>query len=415
MAERVVLLSIANLQLRDVTPGALTSLERLARRGSLLELTPAAPGLAASAFTTVITGTPTRQHGIIGNLYFDRDPRRVRVAPLPDSVIQVPRLWEQVRERRPGACTMLWFPPNCLDADVEFGAWIDPQGTLVTRPGELAAELTARFGLFPKRDGPGEPPRLAATRWMLQTASALLSERSPDLAILRVPYLGQIARRYGPDGREAGRAVRELEPILAPLLAGLAPGTAVLAATESIVTPVAEPARPNLVLREMGMLHLQRTTDGGLTLDLDQSQAFALTDHQICHIYLNNPHQAAPIAAAFAGEHGDGVARVLTQGQRAKFGLDHPRSGDLILLADPDAWFAPDWWTRPAEEPRRDPSGLIRPALLGPLDPSQVQGSQGAPIPGPEYLGVLATSEPIAPERPILATELASLILRHWP
>ena len=77
MAERVVLLSIPQLHLRDVTPGALASLEALSARGGLAELVPAFPGLAASSFATLITGTGPYEHGLIGNTYFDRVARRV--------------------------------------------------------------------------------------------------------------------------------------------------------------------------------------------------------------------------------------------------------------------------------------------------------------------------------------------------
>ena len=39
-----------------------------------------------------------------------------------------------------------------------------------------------------------------------------------------------------------------------------------------------------------------------------------------------------------------GVARVLAGEERAEIHLDHPRSGELILLAEPDAWFAYPFW-----------------------------------------------------------------------
>ena len=82
MADHVVLLSIPQLRHRDVTPGALASLDELAAHGASAELMPAFPGLAASSFATLMTGTGPYEHGVIGNTYFDRAERRVAGRPL---------------------------------------------------------------------------------------------------------------------------------------------------------------------------------------------------------------------------------------------------------------------------------------------------------------------------------------------
>src|SRR5262249_4464147 len=39
-----------------------------------------------------------------------------------------------------------------------------------------------------------------------------------------------------------------------------------------------------------------------------------------------------------------GVARVLGGKERGEIGLDHPRSGELVLLSEADAWFAYSFW-----------------------------------------------------------------------
>ena len=120
------------------------------------------------------------------------------------------------------------------------------------------------------------------------------------------------------------------------------------------------------------------------------------------------------------GPEGDGIAQVASLGQRAALGMDHPRSGDIILVAAPDRWFAPDWWARPEEAPRSASgaaSGLAHATTGGLLlDPAHVQGSLGAPPPGEEYLGVVISSEPLpgtaSPGGRLAARDLAGLILR---
>ncbi len=417
MIERVLLLSIPQLRRRHVTPGALASLEMLAGRGAIVDLEPPFPGLAASAFATLVTGTGPFRHGVIGNTYFNRETRKVVRPPLPDSANLAPKLWEALATARPDARSMLWFTPNSQGARVNLSARVDSSDwRLVTDPPDLADSLMARFGPFPR---PGtaasEPPRMEATRWILQTAAEVLHSQRPELAIVRVPYLGQVARRFGPDGREANRAVRELESALDPFLANLPTGTLAIAATESVTTPVSDAIAPNRLLRGMGLLALTDASGGGYDIDLDHSAAFALADHQLCHIYLNDPSQAATIASAFAGEHGDGIVAVAPGDQRARLGLDHPRSGDVILVACPDRWFCCDWWNQPAEKPPglQCPSGLAPTSPHVPIDPAHVKGSLGAPCPDPSYFGVVVASEPdlLIGRDPLATRNLAEIIL----
>ena len=45
------------------------------------------------------------------------------------------------------------------------------------------------------------------------------------------------------------------------------------------------------------------------------------------------------------------MARVVAGGERAELGLSHPRAGDLIALAEPDAWFAYPFWLDDRQAP----------------------------------------------------------------
>jgi predicted AlkP superfamily pyrophosphatase or phosphodiesterase len=408
MSERVVLLSIPQLRQKDVSPGGLASLEAVSAKGAIAELVPAFPGLAASSFATLITGVGPYQHGLIGNTYFDRATRRLESPPLPDSALEAPRIWDRLRQAKPDAKTLLWFAPNSGGAQVEFSAGLDAAWSLATTPESLAQSLERTFGSFPRPGSAGEPPRLEATRWILKSAAVTIAAEKPDLAIVRIPYLGQVARRFGPDCREAGKAIRELDSILGPFLKSLPADTRTISITESVTTPVSEPIYPNRILRGLGLLALKTNDQKQLDIDLEKSAAFGLADHQICQLYINDAGQAATIAAAFSGAHAEGIATVAPGSRKAALGLDHSRSGDVVLISDPDRWFSSDWWRSPSEAPAG--GGLLR----GSPDPSQVKGSLGAPPPGPEYLGVIVASRPeILGETPqFSAREVTDLILR---
>ena len=100
---------------------------------------------------------------------------------------------------------------------------------------------------------------------------------------------------------------------------------------------------PNRVLREAGLLAVREEPDGE-HLDLEQSQAFAMVDHQFSHVFVADGDQqlAARVADLFRGQ--PGIAEVLVGTQRGRYNLEHPRSGEVILVSTPRSWQAYYWW-----------------------------------------------------------------------
>jgi hypothetical protein len=119
------------------------------------------------------------------------------------------------------------------------------------------------------------------------------------------------------------------------------------------------------------------------------------------------------VASIFSGAKADGIAHVAPGSHRAALGLDHPRAGDIVLVACPDRWFAPDWWKTPQEAPKQ-PEATSGLAQDGPIDPAQVKGSLGAPPPNPEYHGVLIASNAklLGSLSHFSARDVAPLVLR---
>ena len=150
---------------------------------------------------------------------------------------------------------------------------------------------------------------------------------------------------------------------------------------------------PNRALREAG-LFAARTIRGMLYPDLHASRAFAMVDHEVAHVYVPD--------ASYVGRAGevlaqlDGVAEVLDRAARAETRLDHPHAGELVLTAEPGAWFAYPWWTAPKQrpdyathvdihnKPGYDPCELFLgwPPMSVSQDASKVRGSHGRTGPG---------------------------------
>jgi len=224
-------------------------------------------------------------------------------------------------------------------------------------------------------------------------------------------------------------------------------GARVIVLSEYGIVPVSTPIHVNRALRQAGHLSV-RIEDGGELLDIPQSRAFAVADHQIAHIYVSEPGlvpEVRRIIATLAGVEG-----VFDRTGQRDLGLDHPRSGELVAIARPDSWFTYYYWlddrnapdfARTVEihrKPGYDPVELfLDPAIrspklalgwrlarraLGfralmdviPLDASLVKGSHGR-VTDDEAAGPLFISSErrLLPDGPIAATAVKEAILTH--
>jgi hypothetical protein len=123
---------------------------------------------------------------------------------------------------------------------------------------------------------------------------------------------------------------------------------AVLVVSEYGVTAVSGAVMPNRALRQIGLLEVHANATGE-HLDPLASRAFAVCDHQVAHVYLSDESFRSAVRKAFSKY--PGVAAVLEGKDRAAAGLDHPRAGDLVLLAERDRWFAYYYWLDDARAP----------------------------------------------------------------
>jgi hypothetical protein len=97
----------------------------------------------------------------------------------------------------------------------------------------------------------------------------------------------------------------------------------------------------NRVLRSEGLLRVHRALDREL-LDAGASRAFAVCDHQVAHVYVKDPNDVPAVKRLLLAT--DGIEDALDRSGQAAFGLDHPRSGELVAVSRPDRWFDYYYW-----------------------------------------------------------------------
>jgi predicted AlkP superfamily pyrophosphatase or phosphodiesterase len=348
MTTKLVVIDVVGL-----TPKLLRHMPRLrsvAGKGFQAPLGTVLPAVTCTVQSTFLTGAPPAEHGIVGNGWYFRELGEVMLWRQHNALVGGEKLWDAARRAEPGytVANICWW--YAMGADVDWTVTPRPiyyadgrkEPDCYTYPPELHDELTGAIGPFPLFTYWGPGAGLPSSRWICRAAERVMEVHDPDLTLVYVPHLDYDLQRFGPAASQAVAAARELDKVLAPLLdAAARRGATVVVLSEYGITPVRRPVDVNRMLRAEELLRVY-TQDGMEYLDPWTSRAFAVADHQIAHVYVKDPAdvpQVAKLCAALPG-----VADVLDEQGKAAHGLDHPRSGELVLVAEPDAWFTYYYW-----------------------------------------------------------------------
>ncbi len=189
----------------------------------------------------------------------------------------------------------------------------------------------------------------AASSWIAQSARWIENKYQPTLSLVYLPHLDYNLQRWGPSPSLIGGDVRAIDTIVGALLDFYqSRDVQVLLLSEYGITPVDQPVHLNRLFRQQGWLTIKNEL-GLELLDCGASRVFAVADHQVAHIYLNDPTLESRVRNLL--EQQSGIARVLGELEQGQLGLRHPRAGDLIALAAPKAWFTYYYWLDDAVAP----------------------------------------------------------------
>jgi predicted AlkP superfamily pyrophosphatase or phosphodiesterase len=181
-----------------------------------------------------------------------------------------------------------------------------------------------------------------ASSWAVDATVEVMRAPAPDLLLTYLPHLDYELQRTGPNSEGAARSFAEAKALLGKLLAAARErGYKVIVFGDYAIVPVSRPVHPNRALLDAGLMNV-RNIKGMTYPDLFTSRAFAVVDHQIAHVILKDAGDAAEATDVL--KKLPGVARVLDKNGKQEVGIDHSRAGDLVIVAEPDSWFAYPWW-----------------------------------------------------------------------
>lgn len=417
---------------------------------------PVLPAVTCSVQATYLTGQTPDVHGAVANGWYFRDECEIKLWRQSNRLLQAPKIWEVARQQDPTftCANMFWWFNMYSTAD--YAVTPRPQyladgrklPDCYSQPAGLRDRLQAQLGTFPLFDFWGPRTTIKSSRWIAD-ASMLTDEwHNPTLTLIYLPHLDYNIQRYGPDMGKISTDLGEIDAVCADLIGFYEKrGARVVVLSEYGITPVTRPIDINRILRRHGYVSV-RVERGTELPDPGVSTAFALADHQVAHVYVNDPGKINEIRRLL--ENTEGIEMVLDDVGKKKHHLDHERSGELVVVADANSWFTYYYWLddrkapdfarivdihkKPGYDPVEmfaDPAIRLLPLKVGmklakkklgfrmlmdiiPLDASLVRGSHGRYPDDPADGPLLMTQQSdTLPSDSLLSTQVFDVLLAH--
>ncbi|MCU1274282.1 MAG: putative pyrophosphatase or phosphodiesterase, AlkP superfamily [Bryobacterales bacterium] len=405
--------------------------------------------------STYLTGAWPSDHGIVGNGWYFRDECEIKFWKQANPLVQKPKVWDLAKAKDPKftCANLFWWYAMYSGADYTitprpmYPADGRKLPDIWTNPSSLRAEVQRHLGPFPLFNFWGPATSIKSTQWIAD-AAIKVDAYDPTLSLIYLPHLDYGLQKYGPDDPRIMTDLAELDGVCGKLIDYYGPrGTAIIFVSEYGITKVSQPVHLNRILRQQGLLAVREEL-GRELLDAGASKAFAVADHQVAHVYVNDAAQIGKVKSLL--EAVDGVERVLDDVGKKEMHLDHARSGELVVIAKPEAWFTYYYWVDDSRapdfartvdihrKPGYDPAELfldpklsaakVRIAMkllkkkLGfrylmdviPLDASLVKGSHGRPASQPADGPLLMTQHAdLVDGNQLQATDVCGVILKH--
>jgi predicted AlkP superfamily pyrophosphatase or phosphodiesterase len=319
-------------------------------RNSMSTIEPEVPAVTTTAQSSFITGKRPNEHGVVGNGWYFQDTAEIKFWRQSNKLVQARKLWEHARELDPDftVAKMFWWYNMYSSAD--YSATPRPMypvdgrkiPDVYTYPGDMRDRLQAELGQFPLFKFWGPNASIESSRWIADATMMVDRWHDPTLTLVYLPHMDYSLQVHGPDVNKVATELREIDRVTGDLIQHYEKqGANVMLLSEYGITHVNTPIHLNRLFREHGMI-AYREELGHEMFDAGASRAFAVADHQVAHVYVNDPAIRPKVRELL--ESVADIDQILDEDGKRENYLDHPRSGDFVVLAKPHAWFTYYYW-----------------------------------------------------------------------
>jgi predicted AlkP superfamily pyrophosphatase or phosphodiesterase len=419
-------------------------------------ISPVVPAVTCSAQATYFTGKWPETHGVVGNGWYFRDVCEIKFWHQSNKLVEAPKIWEVAKQLDPTftCANMFWWFNMYSTAD--YSVTPRPQyladgrkmPDCYSHPANLRDHLQAKFGTFPLFEFWGPRTTIRSSQWIANASMEVDRMHNPTLTLIYLPHLDYNLQRFGPKHSKIATDLREIDGVCKELIEFYeGQGAQVIVLSEYGITEVNRAVQLNRLLRKHEYLAI-REERGTELLDAGASEAFAVADHQVAHIYVKNPDRIEEVRKLIAAV--PGVEKTLAGNERELYHLNHPRAGEIVAIADARSWFSYYYWLEDErapdfariveihKKPGYDPVEMfanpqikfLMPKVafkllkkkLGfrmlmdiiPLDDTLIKGSHGRiPDSREEYPILLTKNTSLIPDKNIQPTQVFDIIMAH--
>jgi predicted AlkP superfamily pyrophosphatase or phosphodiesterase len=208
---------------------------------------------------------------------------------------------------------------------------------IYTAPSDIRFAIKKELGEFPFRNFWGPAAGIESSRWIAASAKWIEERHQPSLSLVYLPHLDYNLQRLGPDDPKIATDLELIDGVVGDLIQFFDErDVPVVVLSEYGITAVDHPIHLNRLFRERGWIAIKDEL-GLEMIDCGASKVFAVADHQVAHVYVQEPALLSPVRDLL--EAVAGIGDVFDRQQQAAMGLAHARGGDLIAVADKHSWF----------------------------------------------------------------------------
>jgi predicted AlkP superfamily pyrophosphatase or phosphodiesterase len=324
---------------------------------NLSTIEPMLPAVTTAVQSTYLTGKWPSEHGIVGNGWYDKEDCEVKFWKQSNKLVHAEKIWEKAKKEDASftCATMFWWYNMYSSADFAVtprpNYLADGRKTpdCYSHPAELRDKLQKELGQFPLFQFWGPGANIKSTQWIADASILTDKWHDPTLTLIYLPHLDYCLQKFGPDLSKISKELNEVDAVIAQLVNYYEKkNTEIIILSEYGIGAVNKPIHLNRILRENGLLQI-RIERGLELLDAGASKAFAVADHQVAHVYINDSSVTKKVKELL--EKIPGVELILGKNEQQSFHINNERSGDFVLMADAESWFTYYFWFDDAVAP----------------------------------------------------------------
>jgi predicted AlkP superfamily pyrophosphatase or phosphodiesterase len=406
MVKYTIVLDIVGLEYDHLESGLVPNISKIANMGESAKMEPVFPAVTCTVQASILSGTYPNQHGIISNGLYDRNNYTTSFWEQSNALVQTDRIWDIIKRNTSSSSssikTAVLFWQNTMYARSDIVMTPRPlhmdNGMVMwcySKPVGYYEEIKQKLGEFNLASywGPFASPK--SSEWIVGAAEYTLEKKRPNLMLTYIPHLDYSVQRFGKNSCQVKEDLKKADDLVQKIIQktvelGIKDDTTMIILSEYAFNDVNDAIPLNLKLRDAGLLAVRKINDKEY-VDYEFSNAFAMVDHQIAHIYVKEGfmNQSKRVV-----ENIKGIERVVCGSeQKKRLNVDHERSGEIIAISDRDKWFSYYWWYEEVKapsfartvdihrKPGYDPVELfIDPKTkMIPLSPTLIKASHGRP------------------------------------